>query len=362
MKSALVALQAGIADLRWFIEFLGIEWELLSAATASPPCSPGDGMAARLKQHVEGNHVAKRRYDYSSLIVSLYGVLEQYIETLMRAYSSSLNSVVPHYADMPESVRSSHVNLTFDLISKSEQSRYRGMVTPQALVANLHSCLSNQAVYRINTDAFCLHTANFRADVVDQLFGRVGIKGISQRLHLFSPLTECLQALYPGANLAALNPEVKYFHLNDLAERRNEVAHGSVSNLLSVDIICDYVNFVESYCVALYELVRCHFLEYVTRHTATALGKAIAVYNNTIVCLELRDVAVSVGDILIAVTSRDERPYLAGEIREMQVDRKPIESVHAAAPVKVGIRVDFKCNSKFDYFYVNKGYPVTSEI
>ena len=362
MKSALVALQAGIADLRWFIESLRIEWELLASATASPPCSQGDEMAARLRQHVEGNHVAKRRYDYNSLIVSLYGVLEQYIEALMCTYASSLNAVVPRYADMPDAVRNSHINLTFDLISKCEQSRYRGVVTPQALVENLHSCLSNQAVYRVNSDAFCLHTANFRADVVDQLFGRVGIKGISQRLHLFSPLTECLQALYLGANLASLNPENKYFHLNDLAERRNEVAHGRVSNLLSIDIIYDYVNFIESYCMALYELVRCDFLEYVTRHTATALGQAIAVYNNTIVCLELRDVAVSVGDILIAMTSSDERPYLAGEICEMQVDRKPIESVHAAGPVKVGIRVDFKCKNKFGYFYIKKSENIISTI
>jgi len=348
MKSALAALQAGVEELRWYIKSLRIEWELLAAATASPPCSDGDGIAAKLKAHTIGRAVAKRRFAYNSLIISLYGLLEQYIETLIRSYSSGLNSVVPRYAEMPDALKGTHVTLSFNLITKSEQSRYRGVVTPEALIANLHSCFSDQAAYRINTDAFCLHTANFRADVVDDLFSKVGIKGISQRLHLFSPFPEHLQAIYPETDVASLKPEKKFFHLNDLAERRNEVAHGNVSETLSYDIIEGYIDFIESYCMALSELVQCHYYEYVARHTGTALGKAIAVYNNTIVCLELRNVAVSVGDTLIAQTHNNDRPYLASEIQELQVNRRAIQSIPAVDLVKIGAKVALRCKKRFD--------------
>jgi hypothetical protein len=110
MNSALTAFQSGIADLRWHIESIGIESELLAAATATPPCSQGDRLAAKLKEHFTGRSVAKRRFDYNSLIISLYGLLEQYIEGLVRGYSASLNALLPRYADMPDPIKH-HISL-----------------------------------------------------------------------------------------------------------------------------------------------------------------------------------------------------------------------------------------------------------
>jgi hypothetical protein len=40
MISALSAFRAGITDLRWYIEAIELDWALLAAATATPPCSP----------------------------------------------------------------------------------------------------------------------------------------------------------------------------------------------------------------------------------------------------------------------------------------------------------------------------------
>jgi len=135
MNSALTALQSGIADLRWHIESLGIESALLIAPTATSPCSEGERLAAKLKQHMTSRSVAKRRFDYNSLIISLYGLLEQYIEGLVRGYSAGLNAILPRYADMPEAVRTAHLVLSCSLISRTEQLRYRGAVTPEALIA-----------------------------------------------------------------------------------------------------------------------------------------------------------------------------------------------------------------------------------
>jgi len=142
----------------------------------------------------------------------------------------------------------------------------------------------------MNTDALCAHTANFRADIVDEVFGRLGIGGITQRLHLVPPLKEHLESIHPETRVEALKPEQKYFRLNDLAERRNEVAHGNASEILSPELILTYVDFIEAFGTALYELVRSHYYEFVAVHGARPIGTAIAVYNNEKVCIELNEI------------------------------------------------------------------------
>jgi hypothetical protein len=202
----------------------------------------------------------------------------------------------------------------------------------------------------MNTDALCAHSANFRADIVDEVFGRLGIGGVTRRLHLVSPLTEHLASIYPELQVEALKAEQKYFHLNDLAERRNEVAHGNASEILSPALIITYVDFVAAFGAALYELVRSHYFELVALHGAKPIGKAIAVYNNEIVCIELNNVEVMVGDMIIPKTGSGVRPCLAGGILELQIDKQAIEVCPPGEAVKVGMRVAFRCKEGYQYF------------
>jgi hypothetical protein len=247
MNAALAAFQVGIEEIRWYIQALEIEWRLLAAQHATPPCSPCDTQAQALQAHV-GTGAAKRRFDYNSVIISLYGLLEQYVESLVRGYVAALNAVVPQYNDLPDPIKNAHVSLSMTLLGKVSQSRYRGTITTAGLVSNLHSCLSNATPFRINTDGFCHHAANFRAEMVDEVLGRVGVPSVSQRLRVFSPFAEYLVQEYPGRNHASIAADEMFYYLNDLAERRNEVAHGSPSQLLSNQILLDYVAFIDAYC------------------------------------------------------------------------------------------------------------------
>ena len=114
----------------------------------------GTGAIAPLRQHV-GQGVAKRRFDYNCIVISLYGLLEQYIEALVLGYADALNGIVPRYEDLPGPIRERHIGLTFTLIQQADQSRYRGVIDAAVLVANLHSCLNNQTPYKLNAAAFC---------------------------------------------------------------------------------------------------------------------------------------------------------------------------------------------------------------
>lgn len=351
MKSALVALRTGIQELRGHIKATEIEWDLLAASSASPPCSASDGIAVRLRQHV-GQGVAKRRFDYNCIIISLYGLLEQYVEALVVAYGDTLNEIVPRYEDLPVAIKERHIGLTLTLIQQAGQSRYRGVIDAAALVANLHSCLNNQTEYKLNTAAFCSHEANFRAASIDGLFTRVGVQGVIKRLHQFSPFTEYLEQRFPDRELAKLAEPEMVFWLEDLAERRNEVAHGAVSQLLSNEMLLEYVEYVEALCGGLYAVLYGEVSGFWCRYKAVELGSPINVFNHAIVCIELRNVPISVGDTLIASTGNPGRPYLAGQIEELQMERVSVVSVAASPSVQVGIRVGFKAKQNYKYSVV----------
>src|SRR5262245_18750387 len=143
MNAVLTAIKTRVKDLRWHINALDIEWKLLAAPRAGTPYTPRDEQAQRLQVHVGTGGAAERRFDYNSVVISLYGLLENYVESLLGGYLVALSVTVPQYADLPEAIRDSHIPLSTALIGRAGQSRYKGAVTAEGVIANLHGCLTN---------------------------------------------------------------------------------------------------------------------------------------------------------------------------------------------------------------------------
>jgi hypothetical protein len=248
------------------------------------------------------------------------------------------------------------------MLNRAEQTRFRGTITPESVIANLHSCLSDAAVYNINADSFCHHPANFRQGSVDTIFSKVGIGHVSQRLRFFPPFSDYIERHFPDREVSTISVEEMFFYLNDLADRRNDVAHGTPSDLLTNELLLDYVAFAEAYCAALYELARCHTLEHQIKYQAYGVGKPIVVYNNSIVCLDLQNTEVAIGDTLIATTSDAMVPFVAGEVQEIQVNKQPLISVPAEPSVKVGLRVLFKAKQNYSYYLLRRPAAKAAEV
>ncbi len=355
MKGALTAFDAALDELVRQIEVIQLEWELLSAATTEPPCSEADGVAARLRNHADTG-AGKRRFDYKGIIISLYGILEQYVERLLAGYCTHLTRIVPTYAELPTVLQTSHLELSFSMMGRLEQPRYRGVFTSEELVSNLHSCLSGASPFVVNVEAFTHHTANIRYEVVDMVFNRVGIAGITQRLRHFPRFRAYLEGQYQSRDIASIPAKEMFAVIDDLAERRNEVAHGNPIQLLSNAILLDYLAFVREFGHALCDAAGSASLEYAVRHSGAALGKPIAVYNNAIVCFDITTGSISRGDTLVAQTDSVHRPYLFGQIEEIQVDNVPVGSVTPPPAAKVGVKVPYKAKSAYSYFLVPSPY------
>jgi hypothetical protein len=361
MKVSLQSFLNGLADLRHYIQGLVIELELLSTLVESNTPSPAESILVRLQAHAPRPNSQWRVFNYNSIIISLYGFFEQFVESLLMAYINDLNEVVPRYQQLPESITKSHTELSFELIRNIEHPRYRGVLTEAQIISNLHTCVNNGDRYRINAEAFTHHTANFRTDVIQESFTHVGVENVSRHILEASAFVDYLKEIDPDLELSRIRQDNNlrknaFFYLNDLAKRRNEVAHGASSGTLNNDDIRrDYITFFEAYGRALYEVVYESTLPHLVQHRAIELGTPIDVFNNKIVCISVKNTTVRVGDLLIAQTADTARPYLAGEIQKLQVENIPYKEVPADPDgVDIGMCVLFNAKENQSFFVVPK--------
>ena len=291
----------------------------------------------------------KRIYDYSLIIVTLYGVLENFIVSIMSAYLKAITSVVKNYADLPEKLRKNHVELSTKLLN-ADYGRYRN-IDPNEIIRNLHSCL-NQAdeEYVLNINAFCQHSANFRIDTIRAFFATVGINNIQAAIVNDDSLVSFLKKAIGDITGDARLPDDKIFEtLNSLVERRNTVAHGSpVDDLLSLDYLDEYAQYILLLMNPIYRCLQEAFFTLAIHSGVThCLGKAIKVYDNRIVCINSSRCFIKKGYVLIAENGDGKLNW--GTIDSIEVDKVDVPSINPSEAIDIGMAVSFSAKDNYIY-------------
>lgn len=116
----------------------------------------------------------KRKYDYTVVIISLYGCLEQLIENFIKDYLMIVVDDCKYYSRLPSIIRENHIDLSISLMGKIEQPKYSAFLTKEQIIHNLHDCIQNDRC-NLNYEAFCQHTANFRIQTIEEVFRKVGL-------------------------------------------------------------------------------------------------------------------------------------------------------------------------------------------
>jgi hypothetical protein len=350
MRASLVALEQQLSDLRKYVRLLRVTSDLSQLGSAGVEPNLQEALLAEFISLAVSP--AKRRYDYSAVIVTLYGAVEQFLESILRAYARHLNSVYSKYSELPENIVSRHFDLTTQLMARIDEARYRGIITPEQLVSNLHSCLSNSVSYVLNDYAFCHHTSNFRSSLIDELFKGLELNNVLGSARLCPIFATHLKQSFAEQDLPQLKPSQVFSCLNDLAERRNDVAHGNVQEILSLDILEDYIDYHERLCAAIYDVVISAAVGVVASQKGKCLGKPIAVFDHRIVCITMRNTPVSVGDTLISEAGHGPCPFASGEIQEIQVSHSRCDSVGSWPWINVAMRVEFRAPNGGVYYLV----------
>ncbi len=344
MNGLTIPVSAGASDLRHQLGTL----QALEALIKAPNDSVEPVNVRELLQdlsEVSTSSAGRHEFYYRATIVSLYGLLEQFVEGMLTEVVHHMAEIVPNYDSLPDNLRNNHLPLTLEVLARLATGKYQGKATERALIAALNSCYAEDGSFSLNDMVFAYHTANFRSDVVRQSFERIGIEltGIASDRSFI----ESMEQHFPDErNL--------FFVVDDLAERRNEVSHGSVTQLLSIELLHSYIDVAEAYVIALAKSVLSWIIKFAIPYVGKELGRPTKVFKNQIIGYSGLASSLTLGDIIAVVDGTGSAA--CSRIISLEVDRVSVETAAAGSSVGIdaGLRVTAK--SRIFLFPDNAGF------
>lgn len=343
MLPAYSAFEREIDELEKFCESMDLFNSLLSLDTKR--------IKSSYKQIIEtiqskNEMYNKRKYDYSLFIITLYGCFEQYIENFVKDYLMLLVESVDGYKNLPPKILENHVDLSIELIKKLQQTKYAGVLTKENIIKNLNECIQNDKCL-LNYDAFCQHSSNFRVSAIQEVLRNIGLSDIVNRIKRNEALRNIYILQHGECNYDGLNAETIFFFLNELADRRNFIAHGTATDLLSTELQKSLLQKVKCFVREMDEIGFEEVLPYLTKKSE----KVEKVYEmeivNKVLCFQLSNSSLSLSDIIIG---KNTSGYTYYEIESIEIDHIKYEKVTNENPVDVGVKLNRKRQMNEEYW------------
>jgi hypothetical protein len=353
MRASLRELEVGVADLHQCLDGTEALNKFLSPDLLVHVSEPVTKLLKDLQSHLSG-FVYKRTFDYNAFIVSLYGLLERFVENLAAQFIEHIRNSVTTYADLPTEITTRHYALSADLLKRALiESRNIHSVTPESVVKNLHSCFSTPTDFQINVYAFTHHSANFRHDAINDFFTQIGVPAASNQVAERPAFKAYIKNPDSGVSSEDHPTSAISTFLNDLAQRRNEVAHGDASSVLSLDELRTYINFIKHYASALYEVVRHAAVRFDVARKGKPL-KVINIINNQIVCVRLEGGEITLTDFVVSKVRKpnDGFHFRVSPVLALEVDGQRRDQIKATQPIDVGIQLEPGAKRNHDFLLV----------
>ncbi|MCO6415142.1 hypothetical protein JYK14_02990 [Siccirubricoccus sp. KC 17139] len=355
MKVALQSFLAGTTELERFLDSSAKEAALLSLLLPEERRGQMEREERALLDHLAGAVTDRRRYIYAVAIVSLYGLLERYIDGLIADYIERFSSLVPSFGDMPEAIRKNHFDLSIELARLAADDRYRLDLRKEEIIMNLHGCLSGAVPFQLNSAAFAIHRGNVNLQRIGDFLSRLGVAPHLPKVFRACTMQTYLRSRDPDRDYSRISDsdlEAVLQPIDDLVARRNEVSHGvvNVDNLESIDLLHERCRFVAAYGTSLHEVLMQEVIErQIGLPDATALGRALKVFNRTIVCFKHSQCRIKVGDILVARTGDPIMPFRFAPIDSIQIDGENRDEITLTEDTQFAMKTSLRASESFEY-------------
>lgn len=354
MKSALLDFRVGISQLLVFLERNLAEQELIALLNESPRRGILDEREILLLDKLLQAATNTKQYIYIVSIVSMYGLLERLVDNFVESFVLGLKNFSPLFSNLPEIIQKNHLRFSLALVDAVLKEKFRKESSPEAIVANLHSCLSGAQEYGLNAGAFALHRGNLNIDRIDEILSGVGVDKHLRRILKTSSFSEFLASLDPNTSQATTDEDVRkaFVCIDELVVRRNEVSHGvvQVDDLDSIELLMRRCAFVSEYGQALFEALEQEMLKHAAIGGAGLnMGKPIAVYNNQIVCFPA-NFCIAVGDRVFTLTRDALAPVRTSVVTSLQVENIDRQKVDIDPNMTFGAKVSFHAQEDVDYY------------
>ncbi|CAN5412228.1 hypothetical protein BH11ACT8_BH11ACT8_07400 [soil metagenome] len=296
-----------------------------------------DRVIAQFQAAVPGT-AELRRFMNAGIVVGLYGALEQYVERLVADAVDTYVGCCNSYEQLPAGVLRNYSVLSSEVLSAMMADRYFGGLSQLQIASGLHRTLTQETPIPFEANVFARHTANFRWELIKTTFVRAGMD-VAQVEHS-RRLQDAMMEHFPDEARTT-------YVIDDLAERRNALAHGSGGDdLLSLELLESYVTVVEEFARALYERVATAVLRImmsVDNGSFTKLGRPDRVYRRHIAGFIDLACDVPEGAVVGVMTSKSVQALIVEEIQS-----EGVRLTVGVAGSAVGLRLseEFSSNSR----------------
>ena len=334
-----------LGDLKQLIDFFNIENEI-SKHKVGRKITNNAKMVKKLKDSLDSFKIRKRQFNYNSIIISLYGFFEKFIEDSIVSYLDHLSLIITDYTKLPPSLSKSHFDLSLSLLSKIESAKYKDYIKKEDIVSNLNTCLNSNGSYILNNDAFIIHAANYKSAIINTAFSNAGIESFEHKILKQADFRNYVIQTYKKNKDDDIKAEESFYLLNDLAQLRNDVAHGVSNQIKANDLLLDYVYFFEFYAQALSDVLTFELLKYECQINAVELGEMTSHFKDgKIICFYSMNIPFKVGDTLI---SYGEVGSKRAQIESIQLAETDVNEIDENDNYEVGVCLssNFKKKSK----------------
>ncbi len=271
-------------------------------------------------------------FDHCAAFTRLYAVFEQYISDLVTEYVRLLPELYAEYDTLDGALRTQHRVAVGQILQKwSEAGPYRHL-TERGVVRGLAEGLGGQRPYSLLPDAFLIDPQNYRADTIRKIFGYLGFSNCWAGIQRYPRMIKFID----DTRDATETPETI---LHDIVEYRNGASHSNVSDVVSVEEIRSYAEFIIILCEALSDMLTRRVLRrrIMVGHVAP-VGTVIRLFGR-VVGVEMQACTLSVGDELIA-----QRGETITWMRVLSIGRleQRFTTLEVQANEQIGIKIDGK--------------------
>lgn len=288
----------------------------------------------------------KKVFEYNSYIITLYGLFERFIENVLAEYLASLCRVFKSFDKLPSQLIKNHLELNVDILKNITNPKFQNL-SLNTFIHNIDRAL-NENIAVLNIEAFQHHPYNFKQSIITEYFSKVGFGDLSGILKLYDPLKSILNEKF--GNVANLSSDVVFNTIDDLSQRRNDVAHG-VENveILNVSIIREYITFIGVYCESLQRILENQHHKFKFEDTSDNLN-LIQVIDHSIVCVSIENISIKKGDFLLFRKPETNFPrYTMSKIQEIQIDGNNFDNLTVTDKKDVGLKVGVRVKNNYEF-------------
>lgn len=300
--------------------------------------------------HISSFRTSKKLFEYKSIVITLYGILEKYTNLWIQEHINNLPSLIAAYDDLPELIKNNNFQLSIrliTLINDKKNAKFDG-IKKEDILLKLNNCVNNEGNYSLNEEAFYPLSGNLKHLKIVEAFKTIDID-LNQVFKKNKGFIEFYSEIY-NSSIENKKATDAFKLIDEIVELRNEVAHGSrIDNIFDVDEFEHYIVFLENYFRAIYESIIEKEIEYEAKFLFKRIENVKNVYKQgSVLCFEIEDAVIRKGDIIIIKSHGNH--FYKKEILEIHKDRCEYEILEINEKCDIGVNLGGGININQEFY------------